>query len=472
MVYWALLATAAALFDTTQALKDLPLRARGGIAYKNQQGSNAKLLTDEAPRFWESKCDHFDAKNDCTFKQKYYVNEQYWDGEGPIFLEIGGEGTLSAPGGYILTLAEQHKGLVVALEHRFYGDSIPNDSAETANYMKYLTVEQALADLNAFTDYYKGLLTNGKSHADAKWFAVGGSYPGALASWYRTAYPDATVGSLSSSGVVNCIIDYSDFDKAVTAAVGAECAQQIRNINSAYERIIGPSTKSEGWKNTLDLFHCEHDMWYQDFFYMIADSWSMADQYGGKTQLCDAILSVGDASDDVLAKTFANFSNAYWGDDFCSGGFYNTNQLSDPSRWDVNSRSWRFQTCYQVSYFNTAPSRGSLRSETVNMDYHLKQCEAVFGHKMWPSSEEINKRYGADEPNARNVFYSDFSDDPWQRASVDYSVSTTQPYHLATCTDCGHCKDLHTPEESDPAPIKESRAEFEKYLKEWLAESA
>ena len=53
----------------------------------------------------------------------------------------------------------------------------------------------------------------------------------------------------------------------------------------------------------------------------------------------------------------------------------------------------------------------------------------------------------------KQVFYSDFSDDPWQRASVWFSPSTSQPYHLAMCDDCGHCMDMHTPSASDPAPL-------------------
>ena len=48
----------------------------------------------------------------------------------------------------------------------------------------------------------------------------------------------------------------------------------------------------------------------------------MADQYGNKGPLCDVMLEVGeDASDEVLTKTFADFSNLYWGKDFCPGGF-------------------------------------------------------------------------------------------------------------------------------------------------------
>jgi hypothetical protein len=148
----------------------------------------------------------------------------------------------------------------------------------------------------------------------------------------------------------------------------------------------------------------------------------------------------------------------------------NTKALSDPARWDVNSRSWRFQTCSQVSYFNTAPASGSLRDASVNLDYHLKQCAQMFGGPIFPSSAQWNQKYGADFPAAHNVFYSDFSDDPWQRASVWFSPSEAQPYHLAMCDDCGHCKDLHAPSESDPAPVAESRQQFENYMARWIAD--
>lgn len=150
----------------------------------------------------------------------------------------------------------------------------------------------------------------------------------------------------------------------------------------------------------------------------------------------------------------------------------NTEALSDPARWEVNSRSWRYQTCDQVSYFNTAPKSGSLRSEIVDLDYHLRQCAAIFGKPMFPRSVEFNQVFGGDSPTANKVFYSDFSDDPWQRASVNYPVSSSQPYGLAMCTNCGHCKDLHTPVESDPQPIKDIRADFETYLWEWLQDAS
>jgi len=150
-------------------------------------------------------------------------------------------------------------------------------------------------------------------------------------------------------------------------------------------------------------------------------------------------------------------------------GFYDTSALADPERWDVNSRSWRWQTCYEVAWFNTAPPSGSLRAQSVDLAYHLEQCAQIFG-PMFPSVKDMNAEFGGAYPHAHNVFYSDFSDDPWSPASVQYPVSTDQPYHYATADDLGHCADLHTPSDSDSQALKDCRTEFEVYLRQWLGQ--
>ncbi len=225
-------------------------------------------------------------------------------------------GTLSAaPGGYIQQLGQKYGALLIALEHRFYGESIPNGNVNSDNY-QYLSVEQALADLASFTDYYKSI--NSKTKA-VPWFVFGGSYPGALSSWYRAAYPNYSVGSLSSSGVVNCIVDYYQFDMSVSAAAGNECADNIRRVQAAFQKKIESS--ADGFSYALNLFNCEADMSHNDFYYMIADSWSMMIQYSAKSQLCGSINLPSTATDEDIMSNFAAISNKYWGSDFCRGGF-------------------------------------------------------------------------------------------------------------------------------------------------------
>ena len=393
------------------------------------------------------------------------MDDSFWRPEdGALFVYIGGEGTVTGPpSGYLQDLAPSYNALLVSLEHRFYGESIPNGSMETAN-LKYLTVDQALADLDSFIHFFQKEFKTG----DAPVFAFGGSYPGALASWYRIAYPETTKGSLSSSGVVNAILNFPEFDEQIRLSAGETCSANILATREAFEELVNDS--QEGLARGLELFQCAPDLSLEDFHYMIADSWSMAVQYGGKADLCSALASIPPGSRPAMYRqAFAAFTLDFWGQDFCSC-FYNTACLADPARWTVNERSWRWQKCHELAYFQVAPENQPLRSPVVTLDYHLSQCEAIFGiENMTPATEEINSKFGGDLPTAQNTFYSDFSDDPWQRASVNQTVTPSQPYYLTVCDGCGHCKDLHAESESDPENLKTSRQMFESYLKEWIS---
>jgi hypothetical protein len=44
------------------------------------------------------------------------------------------------------------------------------------------------------------------------WITIGGSYAGAMASWFRSKYPHLTVGSIGSSGVILAVENFKMFD--------------------------------------------------------------------------------------------------------------------------------------------------------------------------------------------------------------------------------------------------------------------
>jgi hypothetical protein len=121
----------------------------------------------------------------------------------------------------LLTIAWIHNHLPSFLMCQCSGDQA------TAN-LRWLTSQQALADFAYFQTVYQGssrsrqpinvmpphyfankigeLNSNYSKTSNNKWFTIGGSYPGALSSWYRQKYPHLTVGSLASSGVVNAYV--------------------------------------------------------------------------------------------------------------------------------------------------------------------------------------------------------------------------------------------------------------------------
>jgi len=460
------------VWSLVAGLHTLPWRARGGEAWKkHQQGQTERFFAQE-PRWLDVPFDHFGA-NKTTFKIKYYVNETFWDGQGPSFLILGGEGPVhSAGGGFIGVLARNYNARIVHSEHRFYGESVP---ATPTQYMgglltptlKYLTSRQALAD-NALLIR----TLNGQTTGTNKWFVFGGSYPGALSAWFRIIYPDLSKGSLASSGVVNAILDFTEFDYQVATSAGAKCAALIRRTTSAFEKALANSdTKAKA----LALFGVRPDLSDTDFYYMIADSAAMSIQYNHKTEFCAALAQM-DATDESAMVVFANWTNHQWGSSFGSMCFYDTECLkNEPKKWQPTSRSWRWQKCNELAYLQSAPTAGSLRSSALTLDALLQQCRNVFGDIIEPKTENVNALYGGaliNATKAEKIFFSDFSDDPWQQASVMSKGEAGEKcvFHLATCEDCGHCYDFATPAPGDPQPLVDLRAHFDLHLGLWLEE--
>ena len=70
---------------------------------------------------------------DCRGKsmfQRYHTNDSFFDGDGPVFLMIGGEGEASPTWvvkGMWIEWARKFKALCFQLEHRFYGKSHPTE---------------------------------------------------------------------------------------------------------------------------------------------------------------------------------------------------------------------------------------------------------------------------------------------------------------------------------------------------------
>ena len=80
--------------------------------------------------WFEQRLDHFDDKNTLTWKQRYFVNDQYYrnDTNAPIFIMIGGEAEAAKKWlhqGAWIHYAEHFGAFCFQLEHRFYGQSKP-----------------------------------------------------------------------------------------------------------------------------------------------------------------------------------------------------------------------------------------------------------------------------------------------------------------------------------------------------------
>ncbi|KAF3537637.1 hypothetical protein F2Q69_00019199 [Brassica cretica] len=135
--------------------------------------------------YYHQNLDHFTftPKSYQTFQQRYVINAKHWAGSkanAPILAFLGEEASIESDlyVGFFQDNGPRLKALLVYIEHRYYGKSMPFGSAEealkNASTLGYLNAAQALAD-------YAAILMHVKEKYSAKHspiIVVGGSYGG------------------------------------------------------------------------------------------------------------------------------------------------------------------------------------------------------------------------------------------------------------------------------------------------------
>jgi serine protease 16 len=115
----------------------------------------------------------------------------------------------------MVELAPKEGALLLALEHRYYGDSNPFPDFST-EHLKWLNTEQALGDIAAFHEFVRQLL---HLSADSRWVAFGGSYPGILAGLARLRYPHLIYAAVASSAPLDATVDLPGYNDVVGQSV-------------------------------------------------------------------------------------------------------------------------------------------------------------------------------------------------------------------------------------------------------------
>ena len=139
-----------------------------------------------------------------TFQLRYWFDAQNYRDGGPVILSNIGEGsgglgnTSCRPLHDLLLheLANATGGLLVAIEHRYYGNSIPIPYDGPAS-LRFLTTQQALADNAYFAQHvnFEGLNKSLTAPGTA-YIAYGVSYAGGFSAFLRTQYPNLFFGKL------------------------------------------------------------------------------------------------------------------------------------------------------------------------------------------------------------------------------------------------------------------------------------
>jgi len=450
-----------------------------------EKRTGVKATSNATTHFYnDAVVDHFDdtvAAPIAKWSQRYYSDDSFWGGEGyPVFLYIGGEGPQSAPTDklFMYKLAEEHQALVLALEHRYYGESYPVPNMDTAN-LKYLTSEQALGDLARFIQYVSACGNEGAdtlsspalelpaSAMKSKWVSFGGSYPGNLATWLKLKYPALVDGTVGSSAPVFAEYDYYQYAQVTGFAMGypliggsKQCYNTIDKATSDLEALLLSTPGAYGssdaipdalkpcgsMKTDLDLSTYEAEL-----FGNFQGTVQYNLQSAGPTVelLCDTMANVTDGGGSALDAFAAATAVFYEGvEGACiSSSFeedyiemYMANTSFSGLGCDLactSTRQWIWQSCNEFGYFQTTTGTDQPFAgfTYANLETAGKQvCVQGFGI---PESEYTgpkanskgpvaNTRYGGRHVEGINITMPNGNCDPWHALSV---VNATDPFY-------------------------------------------
>ncbi|KAK9274492.1 hypothetical protein L1049_021741 [Liquidambar formosana] len=210
--------------------------------------------------------DHFtfQPKSYKIFYQKYLVNDRYWHHGAPIFVYTGNEGDIewfAANTGFLLDIAPKFRALLVFIEHRFYGESLPfgKSSYKSAETLGYLNSQQALAD---YAVLIRSLKQNLSSEASPV-VVFGGSYGGMLAAWFRLKYPHIAIGALASSAPIlqfDDITPWSSFYDAVSQDFKDASLNCFKVIKGSWAELEALSAQKEGLAELSRTFRTCNDL--------------------------------------------------------------------------------------------------------------------------------------------------------------------------------------------------------------------
>ncbi|MCW8470408.1 S28 family serine protease [Fluoribacter gormanii] len=445
--------------------------AQAGIVERyvqQKQAERTPLVAEKSIQlaYFKQLIDH-NAPTKGTFSQRYYIDETYGPtDESPVFFYICGEAacTKRALNGAIRNYAQKFHAKLIALEHRYYGESLPFNSLSTKN-LRFLTTEAALDDLA----YFQRHITHEKNWT-GKWVAFGGSYPGSLSAYYRLKFPYLVVGALASSAPVMAKEDFIEYDAHVTQVAGSQCANQMREAVGEVEASLNDAAKWAQMKALFDASAIDDPV---DFLYLIADTGAAAVQYGMRDAFCSSL-----SASPTPLQGYAEFAKKLYKDMHVSAVEMTAQgaMSENPSDYKdgLGMRQWYYQSCKEYGYWQNAHPDAALstRSSLINLDYHHHVCQRLFGLTQPANTTELNTTLYTPLMDilTSNIYFTNGENDPWSTLSLaeknGNAINPKLTYQLIQ--GAAHCDDLHSPSSLDSDALRAARETMVSLLATWL----
>ncbi|XP_054162819.1 putative serine protease K12H4.7 [Oppia nitens] len=431
-------------------------------------------------QWYDQKLNHFDPVDTRTWKQRYYVSDTFYKRGGPVFLQLGGEGTADpiwlVEGQIATNYAKKFNALSVLLEHRYYGKSWPTPDMSVDN-LRYLTSQQSLQDSASFVEY----LTEKLSLNGSKWIVFGGSYSGSLAAWMRAKYPHLVDGAIASSAPIQAVVNFKEYLGVVSKSLGDKCDEAIREAtNQLAEELKRPM----GWRTIEKQFKlCDtlngtvvNDVY--NLMQTLASNVEGVVQYNKDNRDFEGARATN-ITIDVICDTMTDISNPITLDkyikvndiileaydqkclDFKYNKFIKQMQSIDwKSSAAEGGRQWTYQTCVEFGFYQSSDLKTQPFGPYFPIDFFTQQCTDIFGDKynldlIEKSVDFTNNFYGGFGLKVRKVLFPNGSIDPWHALGVTTDLNPEAKALMINGT--AHCADMYPNSDNDTIELTNAR---------------
>lgn len=433
------------------------------------------ILNDIASGTFTQKLDHADP-NSATFSQRYFYSTQFAKGaDAPVLFVFGGEGPEA---GYSVSskadVAKVLGAAVVVLEHRYYGKSLPFENP-TVEDMKHLSIGAALDDAVDFEAFAKDQLG-----LKGPWIAVGGSYSGMLAAFYREKHPDLVVGAWASSAPIDMELFPTGHDEVSARALGSDClALHKKMLEQAAAAFDDDTQRDElykrlggrGYKLPDGVTEEEKAAYKQGYLQYFSGPPRSAAQYDDTHRYCSALAQEATPLDGFVGYINAPLtaedsdpqpSNAPPPEAPANDGHLGTNALT----------MWRYQMCSEVGFFES-PNKGSdltiYSPDAPDGAAQVARCQAKLN--VQPNVEASRAMYYDDIKAGKvsNLFFVNGTNDPWSSLSLRDPAAAPNGVTVQLVQLGAHCQDFSNLGPRSLLGVFEAHKTFNELAKKWIA---
>jgi len=465
---------------------------RGGMRAALRDAANRPPpTTGSDDLFFTQRLDHFDAslKNE-TFQQRYFVNTTFYEPGGPVFLCCGGEGPAldetvlyhSVHCNDMTELAPEAGALLLALEHRYYGASIPPSTERGAARLRHLTSHQAVGDVATFHAHVSDAFN---LSAATKWVTFGGSYPGMVSGFARLRLPHLIHASVSSSAPWHAKADMAEYNDVVADALANEavggsdaCRDVVATGHASIKEQLETSTAARAAvAATFDF--CDDNALEDE---SVRRSWAgygvvdvpaqENDPADGTVNgsigvICDALLGADGDAVDALARV----SSLQHGGQCVRSADLLAPAVADDDATDA--LSWPWQTCAEFGYYQTCEvgTRCPFAQGYVTLADEISMCAEAFGLGADVVEDNVafsNLAYGGDAPRGARILFPNGDVDPWSGLGVVDSPAPGEPTMMVR--GASHHAWTHPADEISQPTVAAAKKHIQEQVMAWLAE--